>query len=81
MKVYLVYWCNNAPYEDYYEIVDKVFSTYDKAIEYIKSQGYKRRKKCSKWDVAHDIVRWDATEDDGFGNVYSMWVRKMEISE
>lgn len=81
MKVYLVYWCNNEPYEDYYESVDKVFSTYDKAIEYIKSKGYKRCKKRSKWDVAHDIVRWDAVEDDGFGTVYSMWVREMVVGE
>lgn len=81
MKVYLVYWCNNETYEDYYESVDKVFSTYGKAVEYIESQGYKLREKRGKWEIAHDIVRWDAIEDDGFGTVYSMWVREMEVGE
>ena len=81
MKVYLVYWCNNEQYEDYYESVDKVFSTYGKAVEYIESQGYNLREKRDKWEIAHDIVRWDATEDDGFGTFYSMWVREMEVGE
>ena len=81
MRVYLVYWCNNEQYEDYYESVDKVFSTYGKAVEYIESQGYKLREERGKWEITHDIVRWDAIEDDGFGMFYSMWVREMEVGE
>ena len=78
MKVYLTYWCNNEPYEDYYESVEGVFSAYWKAVKSIEDQGYRLRKNRSAWEKKNGIQRWDKVVDEYF-EVYSMWIKEMEV--
>lgn len=78
MKVYLVYWCNNEPWEDYSESVDAVFSTRERAEQFILEQGYRPHVCESEWEKQHMAEHFDS-EDDGFGGHYSMWVREMEV--
>ena len=78
MKVYLTYWCNNEPYEDYYECVEKVFDAYWKAVKSIEDQGYRLRKNRSKWEKDNDVQRWDMVVEEDF-EVYSMWIKEMEV--
>lgn len=80
MKVYLVYWCNNEPWEDYNETVNAVFSSYGSAVKFIEKQGYKPRACKSKWEIERFGVRFDS-EPDEWGDKYSMWVGEMEVSE
>lgn len=80
MKVYLVYYCNNEAYEDYYECVEAVFSTEEKAIEYITSCGYKPHVCVGEWEKQHLANRFDSMRDE-YGEYYSMWVREMEVGE
>lgn len=80
MKVYLVYWCNNEPYEDYCETVDAVFSTREKAEEHITAKkGYRPRKCVGEWEKAHLAGRFDKVIDQY--ETWSMWVREMEVVE
>lgn len=78
MKVYLVYWCNNDMYEDYYECVEAVFSTDTMAKEYIASHGCKPHVCVGAWEKKHLADRFDS-EPDEFGEYYSMWVCEMEV--
>ena len=79
MKVYLVYWCNNEPYEDYNEGVDAVFSTYKGAVNCIEGKGYKRRTDSNDFYAKKGIERWDKRIDEW--DTFSMWVREMEVGE
>lgn len=80
MKVYLVYWCNNERYEDYYESVKAVCSSYERAVKFIADKGYKPHVCESEWEKLHMVDRFDS-EADEWGDYYSMWVREMEVSE
>lgn len=77
MKVYLVYWCNNEPWEDYSEMVDGVFSTRENAISFIEGKGYRLRTDPNDICVKRGIDRWDWRCDEW--ETYSMWVREMEV--
>ena len=73
--VYLVYWCNNEPYEDYYETVDAVFADEDAAIAFIEGNGYTLDEP-KPW---RDGDRWSKITDQDFGETNSMWIRPMEV--
>ena len=79
MKVYLVYWCNNEPYEDYNETVDAVFSTRERAVKFITDKGYKPHVCESEWEKRHMADRFDIRYDEW--TTYSMWVCEMEVDE
>lgn len=79
MKVYLVYWCNNEPYEDYSESVDAVFSTYEGAVRHIEGCGYVLRTDPDDFCVKRGMKRWDKRIDEW--DTFSMWVREMEVGE
>lgn len=81
MKVYLVYWCNNEQWEDYCESVDAVFSTRERAEQFIIAKGYTPHVCDSEWEKKHMADRFDSIDDDGYGLHYSMWVREMEVLE
>lgn len=78
MKVYLVYWCNNEQWEDYYETVDGVFSTREKAVAHINGRGYKPHKCESEWEKRNMADHFDGPPDE-FGDHGSMWVREKEV--
>lgn len=80
MNVYLVYWCNNETYEDYYESIEAVFSTEEGAKRYIAARGYKPHVCISEWEKKHLTNRYDSDPDE-FGEYYSMWVREMAVEE
>ena len=80
MNVYLVYWCNNEPYEDYNEAVTAVFATEEGAKRYIASCGYKPHECFTSWEKRHLTKRYDSKPDE-FGEYYSMWVRGMMVKE
>jgi len=80
MKVYLVYWCNNEMYEDYYECVDAVYSTREGAERYIASKGYKPHECKGEWEKKNMAHIFDS-EPDEFGECSSMWVREMAVGE
>ena len=80
MKVYLVYWCNNESYEDYYEGIRAVFSTEEGAKSYITARGCKPHVCTSEWEKKHLVNRFDS-EPDEFGEYSSMWVREMEVDK
>ena len=80
MKVYLVYWCNNEEWEDYFESVDAVFSTREKAEQSILARGYKQHVPTSEWE-RRNKVGWFDSEFDWYGHCDSMWVREMEVDE
>lgn len=48
MKLYVAMWNNGEEWEDNYEYVDAIFSTYEKAVEYIESSGFVEDKP-SRW--------------------------------
>lgn len=79
MKVYLVYWCNNEPWEDYYETVDAVFSTRERAEKFITDKGYKPHECESEWEKRDMEHRFDTQYDEY--ETYSMWVREKEVDE
>lgn len=78
MKVYLVYWCNNEPYEDYYESVEAVFSTYKGAERYILDQGYHPHECKSEWEERNMAHYFDSEPDD-YGRHHTMWIKDMEV--
>lgn len=78
MKVYLVYWCNNEEYEDYYETIEAIFSTEDKAKKYITSHGFSPHVCVSEWEKKHQ-ANWYDSKPDEFGEYHSMWVKEMEV--
>ena len=83
MKVYLVYWCNNEQYEDYTEIVEGVYSTREKAIAAIESQGY--RKGPTEFYPYASKEKWNKEdwydEDNQPWALHTMWVRGMVVDE
>ena len=78
-KVYLVYWCNNERWEDYEECVDAVFSTRERAEQYIIDKGYTPHVCESEWEKKHMADRFDQRFDEY--TVHSMWVREMEVDK
>lgn len=80
MRVYLVYWCNNEPYEDYHELVDSVFSTRDGAVGYIAAQGYRPHVCKGEWEK-RNMAHYFDSEHDEYGEHNSMWVREMDVFE
>lgn len=80
MTVYLVYWCNNESWEDYYVSVDAVFATREGAERYILGNGYKPHVCVNEWEKRNMAGRYDS-EPDEFGEYDSMWVREMEVGE
>ena len=78
MKVYLVYWCNGEMWEDYYEMVEAVFSSREKAVDYIVGKGYRSHECKSEWEKRNMADRYDSAPDE-FGHRNSMWVREMEV--
>lgn len=76
-NVYLVYWCNNEPYEDYGEDVEAVFSSYDKAVAYIEDKGYTPRVCESEWERKLFSERFDKKVNEW--EIWSMWVREMSV--
>lgn len=79
MKVYLVYWCNNEPWEDYNETVDAVFSTRERAEQFILDHGFKPHVCEGEWEKKHMKDRFDQRFDEW--TIYSMWVREMAVDE
>lgn len=83
MKVYLVYWCNGEAYEDYSECVEAVFSTREKAVAYIESNGY--RKGPTKFYPHASKETWNKEEwIDDYGQpweLHSMWVSAKVVDE
>ena len=73
MKVYLVYWCNNEPYEDYRETVEAVCATRDLAERFIFSKGYHPRE--------FKFIREYDSQPNERGDYHSMWIREMEVIE
>lgn len=78
MKVYLAYWCNNEQWEDYDEIVEAVFSSIEKAVDYIVGKGYRPHECKGEWEKRNMADRYDSGPDE-FGHRNSMWVREMEV--
>ena len=78
MKVYLVYWCNNEPYEDYYESVDAVCMTYEGAERYILGNGYKPHVCKGEWEK-RNMAHYFDSEPDEFGYHCSMWIKEREV--
>lgn len=78
-KVYLVYWCNNESYEDYYEGVKAVCATHEGAEGYILSKGCKPRIR-EGWEPKRWKPRYDS-EPDEYGEYYSMWIEEMEVQQ
>ena len=81
MKIYLTYWCNNEPYEDYWEEVRGVYSTRKKAVASIEKSGYVKGAKVEPFNGRKE--RWNkgaAYDEDGQPwQMHSMWVREMEV--
>ena len=80
MKVYLVYWCNNEAYEDYYVTVDAVCATRELAERFILSKGYRPHVCVDEWEKRNWANRYDSKPDE-FGGYSSMWIREMEVIE
>lgn len=78
-KVYLVYWCNNEPWEDYNESVEAVFSTRERAEQYILAQGYTHHVRESEWEKKHIADRFSFRFDEY--TIHSMWVKEMAVDE
>lgn len=73
--VYLVYWSNNEPYEDYKEHVSGVFASYDDAVAYIEDKGY---VPCFFEDNEDGLPDYFEMSAD-CGQSTSMWVRQMPL--
>lgn len=71
MKVYLVFWWNKKPYENYRVTVDGVFSTRKKAVAFIEGLGYSLTKD------ANGLECWERVVDEC--NTYSMWIQEEEV--
>ena len=80
MKVYLVYWCNNEQWEDYSDGVSAVFSTRERAENYIIGKGCKPHVCESAWEREHMADLYDL-EPDEYGYYYSMWITEKEVDE
>lgn len=80
MKVYVAMCCNCEAYEDYSEGIAAIYTSYEKAVENIESNGY-----------THDVPEWfygkpsDSTWykvlDYEIGEVRSMWIDEYEVKE
>ena len=77
MKVFLAYWCNNEPYEDYHETVDGVFSTSEGAEAFIVGKGYRPHVCVDEWEKRNMAGRFDKRVDEY--EMHSMWIREMEV--
>lgn len=77
MKIYAAIYNNGEQWEDNYECVDAVFSTYEKAVEYIEGQGYAKNpndKYKQTWDNAEPM-------DDIYGAYSYMFIEEYELDK
>lgn len=77
MKLYVAMYNNGEQWEDNYEDVEAVFSTYEKAVKYIEDQGYVKNPN-DKWKQT-----WDNAEpmDDTYGAYSYMFIDEFELDK
>ena len=79
MSVYLVWFDNMEPYEDNFTCVEGVFSTREKAVAYIRSEGYAYGKpvKPFGWmdECWHKVGYFDSEPWD----ISKMSIQKWEV--
>ena len=75
MKLYVVMYNNGEEWEDNYEYVDRIFSTYEKAAEYIESEGFVKDKP-DPWKQTWSVVD---PEDDYYGRNAYMFIDEFEL--
>lgn len=75
MKLYVAMYNNGEEWEDNYEYVDGIFSTYEKAVEYIESSGFIEDKP-SRWKQTWSVAE---PEDDYYGCNAYMFIDEHEL--
>lgn len=75
MKLYVAMYNNGEEWEDNYEYVDAIFSTYEKAVEYIESSGFVEDKP-SRWKQTWSMPE---QECDYCGSNGYMFVDEFEL--
>lgn len=75
MKLYVAMYNNGEEWEDNYEYVDGIFSTYEKAVEYIESSGFVEYKP-SNWKQTWAIPE---QECDYWGSNAYMFIDEFEL--
>lgn len=75
MKLYVAMCNNGEEWEDNYEYVDAIFSTYEKAVEYIESSGFVEDKP-SRWKQTWSMPE---QECDYWGSNGYMFVDEFEL--
>lgn len=79
MKVYAAMYNNGEQYEDNYEYVEAVFSTYEKAVEHIEGQGYVKNPN-DKFKQTWDNAELES-EDYIYGAYSYMFIEEYELDK
>lgn len=81
MKVYVVWYDNGEAYEDNYQDIEAICSSYEKAVKFIEGCGYKLepRTKWQNYDIWSD--RHIADESDGYMETSYFTIREFEVDK
>lgn len=78
MKVYVVWYDNGEAYEDNYQDIEAICSSYEKAVKFIEDRGYKLepRPKWQSYDVWYNN---DVTEE--YSETTYFTIREFEVDK
>lgn len=81
MKVYVVWFDNGEAYEDNYQDVEMICSSYEKAVKFIEDSDYKLepREEWRNYDLWSD--RHIAEDSDGYMEISYFTIREFEIDK
>lgn len=81
MKVYVVWFDNGEAYEDNYQDIEMICSSYEKAVKFIEDSDYKLepREKWRNYDLWSD--RHIAEDSDGYMETSYFTIREFEVDK
>lgn len=81
MKVYVVWFDNGEAYEDNYQDIEMICSSYEKAVKFIEDSDYKLepREEWRNYDLWSD--RHIAEDSDGYMEISYFTIREFEIDK
>lgn len=81
MKVYVVWFDNGEAYEDNYQDVEMICSSYEKAVKFIEDSDYKLepREEWRNYDLWSD--RHIAEDSDGYMETSYFTIREFEVDK